>query len=138
MGGSVRAGHAPGMTSAQLPAPSHVRRPAGDRPPGQQPPRPASAPVGPPLRRSSTDTIIGGVCGGLAEYSGIAPLLWRVGFVGLTVAGGAGIVVYLLLWVLMPSGPRRPEDRSRPLDPLFERLHVAVSGALARFDGTDR
>ena len=52
--------------------------------------------------------MIGGVCGGLADYSGIDSLLWRVGFVGLTLAGGAGIVVYLLLWVFMPSAPLPP------------------------------
>ena len=59
----------------------------------------------PPLRRSRTDKILGGVNGGLADYTGIDALLWRVGFVALTLAGGAGIVVYLLLWVLTPAGP---------------------------------
>jgi phage shock protein PspC (stress-responsive transcriptional regulator) len=49
--------------------------------------------------------MIGGVSGGLAEYSGVDPLLWRVGFVALTFAGGTGILVYLLLWLLMPAGP---------------------------------
>ena len=62
-------------------------------------------PVRPQLRRSRTDKILGGVCGGLAEYSSIDALLWRVGFVALTLAGGAGVIVYLLLWVLMPAGP---------------------------------
>jgi phage shock protein PspC (stress-responsive transcriptional regulator) len=47
--------------------------------------------------------MIGGVCGGLAEYSGVDALLWRVGFVALTCAGGTGVLVYLLLWFLMPS-----------------------------------
>ena len=46
--------------------------------------------VRPQLRRSGTEKIFGGVCGGLAEYSGIDVVLWRVGFVGLTLAGGAG------------------------------------------------
>jgi phage shock protein PspC (stress-responsive transcriptional regulator) len=86
------------MTSALPPAP-----PSPD-PPAWQPP-----PVGPPfpsqLRRSRTDKMIGGVAGGLAEYSGIDALLWRVGFVALTFAGGSGILVYLLLWLLMPAGP---------------------------------
>jgi phage shock protein PspC (stress-responsive transcriptional regulator) len=49
--------------------------------------------------------MIGGVSGGLAEYSGVDALLWRVGFVALTFAGGSGILVYLLLWLLMPAGP---------------------------------
>ncbi len=54
--------------------------------------------------------MVGGVAGGLADYSGIDPLLWRVGFVALTLAGGTGILVYLLLWVVMPAGPRRADD----------------------------
>ena len=85
-------------------------------------------PVRPQLRRSGTEKMLGGVCGGLAEYSGIDVVLWRVGFVGLTVAGGAGIVVYLLLWVLMPSGPLRPGDSPSAMDRLVDKLHGAASG----------
>ena len=87
------------MTSAPPPAP-----PAVDPPPWAPPPS-SPAPVRPPLRRSRTDKVIGGVNGGLAEYTGIDPLLWRVGFVALALAGGSGVLVYLLLWLLMPSGP---------------------------------
>jgi phage shock protein PspC (stress-responsive transcriptional regulator) len=72
--------------------------------------------------------MIGGVAGGLAEYSGVDAVLWRVGFVGLTVAGGAGIVIYLLLWVLMPSGPLRPDQALSPVEQLVQRLHAAVNG----------
>lgn len=55
--------------------------------------------------------MLGGVCGGLAEYSGIDPLLWRVGFVALTFAGGSGILLYLVLWLLMPSNSGEPAVR---------------------------
>ena len=93
---------------------------------------PAGQPsVRPQLRRSGTEKMLGGVCGGLAEYSGIDPVLWRVGFVGLTVAGGAGIVIYLLLWVLMPSGPLRPGESPSAVDRLVDRLHAAASGERA-------
>ena len=101
--------------------------PTIDQPSGEQPP-----PARPQLRRSGTDRMIGGVSGGLAEYSGIDPVLWRVGFVGLTVAGGAGVLVYLLLWVLMPSGPLRPGDDPSPLEQLVGRIHARVSGGNAR------
>jgi phage shock protein PspC (stress-responsive transcriptional regulator) len=76
--------------------------------------------------------MIGGVCGGLADYSGIDPLLWRVGFVGLTIAGGAGIVVYALLWVLMPSAPLAADEQPRPLDGVIDRLHAAATSATTR------
>jgi phage shock protein PspC (stress-responsive transcriptional regulator) len=81
--------------------------PALDPPswPPQPGPPTGPPPIRPQLRRSRTDKILGGVSGGLAEYSGIDTLLWRVGFIALTLAGGAGVVVYLLLWVLMPAGP---------------------------------
>jgi phage shock protein PspC (stress-responsive transcriptional regulator) len=64
------------------------------------------------LRRSATDKMLGGVCGGLAEYSGIDPLLWRVGFVALSFAGGSGILVYLVLWLLMPTASADPASPS--------------------------
>lgn len=90
----------------------------------QQPPPPGR----PELRRSTTDRMAGGVCGGLADYTGIDSVLWRVGFVGLTVAGGAGILVYLLLWVLMPAGPPRSDETPSPLERLVQRLHEALTG----------
>ncbi|CAA9260730.1 MAG: hypothetical protein AVDCRST_MAG52-2866 [uncultured Blastococcus sp.] len=74
-------------------------------PPPWPPPPPEPAAVRPQLRRNRTDKILGGVNGGLAEYTGIDALLWRVGFVALTLAAGTGVIVYLLLWVLMPAGP---------------------------------
>jgi phage shock protein PspC (stress-responsive transcriptional regulator) len=83
--------------------------------------QPSTAPdaVRPPLRRSSTDRMLGGVCGGLADYTGIDPVLWRVGMVALTLLG-PGVIVYLLLWVLMPTGPAGPQG---PLDRIADRLH---------------
>ena len=96
------------MTTAPPPAPPPPLPPPVDPPSWPPPPPPPPPPPGPSfrgqLRRSRTDKVIGGVSGGLAEYSGIDALLWRVGFVALTLAGGTGIVVYLLLWLLMPVG----------------------------------
>ena len=96
------------MTTAPPPAappPPPTPPPPLDPPAWQPPPPPPAPPARPQLRRSRTDKVLGGVSGGLAEYSGIDALLWRVGFVALALAGGTGIVVYLLLWLLMPVGP---------------------------------
>jgi phage shock protein PspC (stress-responsive transcriptional regulator) len=93
------------MTSAPPPAAPPPVPPSLDPPAWEPPPPPPGPPVRPQLRRSRTDKILGGVSGGLAEYSGIDALLWRVGFVALTLAGGTGVIVYLLLWLLMPAGP---------------------------------
>ena len=89
-------------------------------------PSPDQPTARPQLRRSGTEKMFGGVCGGLAEYSGIDPLLWRVGFVGLTVAGGAGILIYLLLWVLMPSSPLPPGETPSPVEQLVGKAHAAA------------
>jgi len=77
-----------------------------DQPPWQPAPPATAAEVSHPhLRRSSTNKVLGGVCGGLAEYTNTDPLLWRVGFIALAVMG-AGILIYPLLWLLVPAaGP---------------------------------
>lgn len=51
---------------------------------------------------SSTDRKIGGVCGGLAEYFNIDPLIVRLAFVALFFGWGCGGMLYLLLWLLAP------------------------------------
>jgi phage shock protein C len=92
-------------------------------------------PAGPPrLRRSATDRMAGGVCGGLADYTGIDAVLWRVGFVALTLLGGSGVLVYALLWVLMPVEPQGPDTVLSPVDRLAARLNTAVRDALGPRD----
>jgi phage shock protein C len=80
-------------------------------------------------QRSGTDRMAGGVCGGLAEYSGVDAVLWRVGFVAVTLLGGSGLLLYVLLWVLLPAGPGPVDDAVSPLERLARRLHTAVTGA---------
>ena len=104
------------MTSAATSTPS------GDQP------QPAVRPV----LRSGTDRMIGGVCGGLAEYTGIDATLWRAAAVLVTVFGGAGIPVYLLLWVLLPSSPLPEGVRPSALEQGIQRLRAAVLGDRAR------
>jgi phage shock protein PspC (stress-responsive transcriptional regulator) len=98
-----------------------------------EPPPPPGPPARPPLRRSRTDKVIGGVSGGLAEYSGIDPLLWRVGFVALALAG-PGIPVYLLLWLFMAAGPATPGTAvaraPRPAEPRSPVPGVTLAGLL--------
>ena len=112
------------MTSASTPSPGPMELN------GQIPPPPPPAPnppvVRPPLRRSRTDKMAGGVCGGLAEHTGIDSLIWRVGFVALAFAGGTGVLVYLLLWVLMPPAPRAPDQQPNPFDRMAEQVHDKV------------
>lgn len=57
------------------------------------------------LVRSSKDRIIAGVCGGLAESLGWDPTLVRILYVVVSLVSAAfpGILVYLILWVMMPE-----------------------------------
>ena len=59
------------------------------------------------LQRSRRNHMIAGVCGGLAEWLGWDPTVVRVLYVLVSVLSAAfpGILVYLLLWVIMPKAP---------------------------------
>jgi len=55
------------------------------------------------FRRSRTDRWIGGVCGGLARLTGMESWIWRLIFAVLFICFGAGLLVYLLLWIFVPD-----------------------------------
>ena len=57
------------------------------------------------LYRSNTDRKVGGVAGGLGEYFRMDPLLIRLIFVILTLAGGGGVLIYIVLWIVTPENP---------------------------------
>ena len=52
---------------------------------------------------SSTDKKIAGVCGGIAEYFNIDPLIVRVLFLVFAICGSLGVWAYILLWLLDPK-----------------------------------
>ena len=56
------------------------------------------------LYRSRTNKMIAGVCGGLAEYFSIDPVIIRIIAVALAISGGAGVLMYGLLWLVVPYG----------------------------------
>jgi phage shock protein C len=60
------------------------------------------------LMRSRTDKMIAGVCGGLAKWLGWDPTVVRVAYVVVSILSVAfpGILVYLVLWIVMPVEPR--------------------------------
>jgi phage shock protein C len=57
------------------------------------------------LYRSSTDKYIGGVCGGLAEHFRIDPSIIRVLAVLLTLGTGIGLILYIVMWIVVPQRP---------------------------------
>ena len=57
-----------------------------------------------PLRRSSDNRILLGICGGLGEFFGINPIWFRLAFIIAAIPGGLpGILLYLILWLIMPK-----------------------------------
>ena len=57
------------------------------------------------LYRSRRDRKIAGVCGGMAEYWGIDPVIPRLVWVAFALAAGSGLLAYLICWVVIPSEP---------------------------------
>lgn len=55
------------------------------------------------LRRSKSDRMLGGVCGGIAKLSGVETWIWRLILVGLVLCFGSGVLLYLLLWIFVPE-----------------------------------
>ena len=59
------------------------------------------------LRLSAQERMIGGVCGGLGEHFELDPILFRAAFLVLAFVGGLGILLYVVLWLLMPAAAPR-------------------------------
>jgi phage shock protein PspC (stress-responsive transcriptional regulator) len=68
--------------------------PASPPPPYRRPER---------LTRSTSDKVVAGVAGGLGNYFGIDPVVFRIAFVVLALAGGSGVLLYLLAWLVVPD-----------------------------------
>jgi phage shock protein PspC (stress-responsive transcriptional regulator) len=90
------------------------------------------------LTRSTNDRMIAGVCAGLANYLNVDPFLVRLIF-GVLLLGGEGILIYLVLWLVMPEDTE-PVDDNAPAQlrrPQQGRQIAGVCAALAdyfRFD----
>ena len=93
--------------SAQLPP---EPGPTGSTGPSE-PPQPAQRLV----RRSRSERVLAGVCGGVGRYVGVDPVLLRIAFIILALANGLGVVAYVVAWVAIPE-----ERPGQPLGPAPE------------------
>lgn len=57
------------------------------------------------LYRSRKDSIISGVCGGIAEYFEIDPTLVRLLAILIVFLGGIGVIAYIIAWIIIPQNP---------------------------------
>ena len=62
------------------------------------------------LYRSGKDRILGGVCGGIAEYFNVDPVLVRLLWVLISLAWGTGILLYIIAWIIIPGNPKHKWD----------------------------
>jgi phage shock protein C len=60
--------------------------------------------------RSKSERVLAGVCGGLGEYFNIDPTLVRILFILFALVVGGGILLYIILWILIPEEPQVAGD----------------------------
>lgn len=58
------------------------------------------------LHRSGKERILGGVCGGIAEYLNVDPVLIRLLWVAAALTFGSGVILYIIAWIIIPRNPR--------------------------------
>ncbi|MFI2208941.1 PspC domain-containing protein [Streptomyces sp. NPDC020141] len=92
--------------------PTTPHRAAPDGPADGQP---GLSPESRPLRRTSRQKVLGGVCGGLGRYFDIDPVIFRIVVGALSVAGGVGLIVYGFAWLLIPVEDERENEARRLL-----------------------
>src|SRR3546814_13536124 len=80
------------------------------------------------LRRSTLDKHVAGVAGGLGRHLDIDPVIIRVAFVVLTFFGGAGLILYVACWLMVPDDREQVTFR---LAPRSRTIALVAVGALA-------
>lgn len=82
------------------------------------------------IYRSRKERILGGVCGGMGEYLNVDPVILRLLFVLLVFAGGAGVILYIVAWMIIPEGSAGAEKA--PSFPTGEKSTDAVVEGFVR------
>jgi len=91
------------------------------------------------LYRSRKDYMISGVCGGIAEYFDVDSTLVRLLTVLIVLIGGAGLIAYLIAWIIIPKNPEQASDdvfekREQFKDKVKEGAEVVIEEVKERFD----
>jgi phage shock protein C len=76
------------------------------------------------LRRSRSDRVIAGVCGGLGRYLGVDPVLIRIAALILVFAGGAGVLLYVIGWIAIPEDEEGADAATPGTTPASSRVVV--------------
>jgi phage shock protein PspC (stress-responsive transcriptional regulator) len=85
------------------------------------------------LYRADNDKILGGVASGLANYLNIDPAIVRILFVLMCFGGGAGVLLYIILWVVLPTKSLPPAARKRLYRNTDDKVIGGVASGLAAY-----
>ena len=88
------------------------------------------------LYRNDADKILGGVCGGLGNYLRVDPTIIRLVFALISFGAGTGILLYILLWIILPSKPLANASTGKRLyrNPEEKVIAGVASGIASYFD----
>lgn len=89
------------------------------------------------LYRVVNGRVIGGVAGGLAEFFGIDPTIIRIIFILLTIMGGGGILIYIILWIVVPERYITQSPYSTYTPPINPDSTATGSGVGETYKGFD-
>jgi phage shock protein PspC (stress-responsive transcriptional regulator) len=84
------------------------------------------------MYRDPDNRIIGGVCSGMAAYWDIDPIITRVIFVALILAGGIGVLIYLILYIVLPEARTTAQKIEMKGDPV--NIHNIKDAVKKEFD----
>ena len=88
------------------------------------------------LYRSTENRIVAGVCGGIAEYFETDPILVRIIFIFISLIGAAGILLYIILWFMIPeknSEQKKHEEFVHEVKNHIQKNHHAARGVVGFF-----
>lgn len=84
------------------------------------------------LFRSEKDRMIGGVCGGLAEYFSIDSTIVRLIFALIVIYGGSGLILYIILWIVVPTEAQVKQSPEEVVKSNTEEIKKTVGSAVKK------
>ena len=90
------------------------------------------------LFRSEKDSMIAGICGGLSEYFNVDSSLVRLIFILISFTGGSGLLIYIVLWVIIPrnsSFEQKPESKIKESAKEINADEIEVKSNANKRDG---
>ncbi len=82
------------------------------------------------LHRSRRDRVVAGVCGGLGDYFGIDPTVVRLAFVAAALAGGASVLAYVILALVLPEAEGEEPGPRTARSPAVAGIFLVALGAI--------